>query len=88
MSKHRDILITASLFHRVSMTLLSRKTWGLPAVLAVVFATFLMLLGCGYHFAGTGGQAPGDIQSIAVNVLGNQTAEIGIETIFTNAILN
>jgi hypothetical protein len=44
--------------------------------------------GCGYHFAGTGGQAPGDIQSIAVNVLHNQTAEIGIEAIFTNAILN
>jgi outer membrane lipopolysaccharide assembly protein LptE/RlpB len=60
----------------------------LPAVLAVLLATFLLLLGCGYHFAGTGGQAPGDIQSVAVNVLQNQTAEIGIETIFTSAIRN
>jgi len=88
MPKHRDILNTESPFHRVSASLLSRTTWSLPAVLAVLLATFLLLLGCGYHFAGTGGQAPGDIQSIAVNVLGNQTAEIGIETIFTNAILN
>ena len=88
MSKHRDILVTTSLFHRVSTSLLSRKTWSLPAVLTVLLATFLLLPGCGYHFAGTGGQAPGDIQSINVNVLRNQTAEIGIETIFTNAILN
>ena len=49
---------------------------------------FLASFGCNYHFAGTGGQAPGDIQSVAVNVLQNQTAEIGIETIFTNAIRN
>lgn len=56
----------------------------LTACILALFAPF----GCAYHFAGTGGQAPGDIQSIAVNVLGNQTAEIGIQTIFTNAIRN
>jgi outer membrane lipopolysaccharide assembly protein LptE/RlpB len=84
----RKLLLAASPFHRVSASFLSRTTWSLPAVLAVLLATFLLLLGCGYHFAGTGGQAPGDIQSINVNVLRNQTAEIGIETIFTNAILN
>mgnify|MGYP001825863920 FL=1 len=84
----RKLLLAASPFHRVSALLLSRTTWSLPAVLAVLLATFLLLLGCGYHFAGTGGQAPGDIQSINVNVMRNQTAEIGIVTIFTNAILN
>jgi len=63
-----------SFCHRVALT----------ACILALLAPF----GCGYHFAGTGGQAPGDIQSIAVNVLGNQTAEIGLETIFTNAILN
>ena len=52
-----------------------------------VFA-LLASFGCNYHFAGTGGQAPGDVQSVAVNVLRNNTAEIGIETIFTNAIRN
>jgi len=45
-------------------------------------------VGCGYHFAGTGGQAPGDIKSIAVDVLQNNTAEIGLENVFTNAIIN
>ena len=56
--------------------------------LAVVCLVVLSLLGCGYHFAGTGGQAPGDIKSIAVDVLQNNTAEIGLESVFTNAILN
>jgi hypothetical protein len=45
-------------------------------------------VGCGYHFAGTGGQAPGEIHSIAIDVLDNRTAEIGLETTFTNAIIN
>lgn len=44
--------------------------------------------GCGYHFAGTGGQAPGDIKSIAVDVLQNNTGEIGLENVFTSAIVN
>ena len=51
-------------------------------------ATFISLLGCGYHLAGTGSQAPGNINSVAVEVLDNKTAEVGIETIFTNALLN
>ena len=60
--------------HRVALT----------ACILALLASF----GCNYHFAGTGGQAPGDVQSVAVNVLRNNTAEIGIETIFTNAIRN
>jgi len=51
------------------------------------FAVVLLMAGCGYHFAGTGGQAPGNINSIAVDVLDNRTAQVGIEAIFTNAIL-
>ena len=56
--------------------------------LAVVCLNVLLLMGCGYHFAGTGSQAPGDIKSIAVDVLQNNTAEIGLESVFTNAIVN
>lgn len=67
---------------------LCRKKRSLPTTLAVFLATFMSLLGCGYHLAGTGGEAPGDIQSIAVEVLDNRTGEVGLETIFTNAILN
>jgi hypothetical protein len=48
----------------------------------------LAAVGCGYHFAGTGGEAPGDIKSIAIDVLQNNTAEIGLENVFTNAIIN
>jgi hypothetical protein len=43
---------------------------------------------CGYHFVGREGHAPGKIQSIAVGVLENKTTIVGIETIFTNALLN
>jgi hypothetical protein len=56
--------------------------------LTVVCLIALSLLGCGYHFAGTGGQAPGDIKSIAVDVLQNNTGEIGLENVFTSAIVN
>jgi hypothetical protein len=44
--------------------------------------------GCGYHFVGREGQAPGNIQSIAVGVVQNKTTIVGIETIFTNALLD
>ena len=57
------------------------------ALMACILA-LLTPLGCGYHLAGTGGQAPGDIQSIAVNKLVNRTGEVGLENIFTNALLN
>jgi len=62
----------------------SRRILALVLVLALVGA----FSGCGYHFAGTGGRPPGDIDSIAIDVLENKTAQIGLETIFTNAILN
>jgi hypothetical protein len=57
-------------------------------VIGFNFAVLLLIAGCGYHFAGTGGQAPGNINSIAVDVLDNRTAQVGIEAIFTNAILS
>jgi Lipopolysaccharide-assembly len=46
------------------------------------------LSGCGYHFVGNDVQAPGNIQSIAVGVVENKTTIVGIETIFTDALLN
>ena len=83
-----NLLLAASPFRRVAESLHSPTSRCQRIVLTVCFLVLLPFFGCGYHFAGTGGQAPGDIQSIAVNVLGNQTAEIGIQTIFTNAIRN
>ncbi|MEE9527032.1 MAG: hypothetical protein V3W07_05140, partial [Syntrophobacteria bacterium] len=83
-----SLRVPASPRHRFAASLHSPASLCQLIALTACILALLALFGCGYHFAGTGGQAPGDIQSIAVNVLGNQTAEIGIETIFTNAILN
>jgi hypothetical protein len=60
----------------------------LLGVLVLCFALSGGLPACGYHFVGRDGQAPGNIQSIAVGVLENRTTIVGIETIFTNALLN
>jgi Lipopolysaccharide-assembly len=46
------------------------------------------LSGCGYHFVGNDVRAPGNIESIAVGVVENKTTIVGIETIFTNQLLN
>jgi hypothetical protein len=59
----------------------------LLVVVALLLAVFLNVPGCGYHFSGTGDQGPGNINSIAVDVLENRTTLVGIEAIFTNAIL-
>jgi len=56
--------------------------------LAVWVIISLVAAGCGYHFAGTGRQAPGDIKSIAIDVLQNNTAEVGLQNVFTNEIVN
>jgi len=58
-------------------------------VLGVLLFCFVLGMGlpaCGYHFV-AGGEAPGNIQSIAVRVLENKTTIVGIETTFTNALL-
>ena len=66
----------------------NRESHRSKLTLRVACLIVLLLIGCGYHFAGTGGQAPGDIKSIAIDVLQNNTAEIGLENVFTNAIIN
>lgn len=45
------------------------------------------LAGCGYQLAGKG-DLPGGIQTIAVEMLDNRSSETGIETAFTNALIN
>jgi outer membrane lipopolysaccharide assembly protein LptE/RlpB len=43
----------------------------------------LATTGCGYHFKGGGLKAPEGVSTIAILVLENKTAEIGLETLFT-----
>jgi outer membrane lipopolysaccharide assembly protein LptE/RlpB len=45
------------------------------------------LTACGYQLVGKG-DLPGGIQTIAVKVLKNRSSETGIETTFTNALIN
>jgi hypothetical protein len=82
------VLFSVSPFRRFSVSLGPRlpRRLALDIFWLVIFC--LATVGCGYHFAGTGGEAPGDIKSIAIDVLQNNTAEIGLENVFTNAIIN
>jgi len=72
------------------------RLWGASSVWRAVARTTLLcgatlaigLSGCGYHFVGNDVRAPGNIQSIAVGVVENKTTIVGIETIFTNQLLN
>ena len=88
MGTQKDFFFAPSPSLRIFASIRSPGSFCHRVALTACILALLAPFGCGYHFAGTGGQAPGDIQSINVNVLRNQTAEIGIETIFTNAILN
>ena len=66
------------------------SVWRAVARTAVVCCAALGfgLSGCGYRFVGNDTQAPGNIQSIAVGVVENKTTIVGLETIFTNQLLN
>jgi len=57
-------------------------------VLLCCAALGIGLFGCGYHFVGNDVRAPGNIESIAVGVVENKTTIVGLETIFTNQLLN
>ena len=82
--RHRG---TVSSFKRVPASFKPIMSSRLPVALALCLVIFLTIPGCGYHFGGTGSQAPGNIHSVAVDVLENRTSQVGIEAIFTNAIL-
>ena len=51
---------------------------------SLALAVLVVLAGCGYHLKGMGLRGPPGVDTIAVTVLGNRTAESGIETRFTS----
>lgn len=51
--------------------------------ISIFLVVSLTFTGCGYHFKGGGLKAPEGVETIAVLVLENKTAEIGLETLFT-----
>lgn len=46
------------------------------------------LMGCGYGLTGGVNNLPPDVRSIAIPVFANNTPELGIETVFTNAVID
>ena len=59
---------------------ISRPIWGLCLFLLSLLAA------CGYRFAG-GGSLPGGIQHLYIPIVENRSAETGIETLVTNALV-
>ncbi len=46
------------------------------------------LMGCGYGFSGNVSNLPSEVRSIAIPVFANNTSELGIETVFTNEVID
>ena len=65
--------------HILDMKIKMLKNHSMPIALALAIA----LTACGYHLKGGGLRAPEGVETIAVLVLDNKTAEIGLETRFT-----
>jgi outer membrane lipopolysaccharide assembly protein LptE/RlpB len=55
-------------------------------LLCALATGFLLPVACGYRMVGSG-SLPGDIKTLAVNMLNNRTAETGLETVVTNALV-
>lgn len=47
--------------------------------ISAVFLTLLLVAGCGYHFPGTTGQLPGNVERIYVPLFENRTSEPRLE---------
>ncbi len=54
---------------------------------ALVLALVLALAGCGFQFAGAG-SLPGGISRVFISMFENRTSQSGIESIFTNDLIN
>lgn len=49
-------------------------------------AAAVLLAGCGYRFAAGPGVLPGDVRAVRAPIFSNQTAEPGLEVVFTRAL--
>lgn len=56
--------------------------------IVTVLFTALLHVGCGYHHTGESELFPTDINSVSIPIFANKTHEAGIETIFTNSLIN
>lgn len=49
-------------------------------------ALVILLVGCGYHFAGSG-SFPAGVSRLFITMLENRSAETGVESVFTNDLI-
>jgi len=54
----------------------------------MVILTAFFICGCGYHFIDTENSPPSGINNICIPIFINKTREPGIETPFTNSLIN
>ena len=52
-----------------------------------ILVVALFIGGCGYSFRGGQNNLPDDVRSVAIPVFANNTAEVRIETIFTDEVI-
>ena len=55
--------------------------------LAATAASLVFVAGCGYHLARRGGTVPENVYTLAVPVFQNDTYEVGIEDLITDALI-
>ncbi|MCB2187347.1 MAG: DUF799 domain-containing protein [Deltaproteobacteria bacterium] len=53
----------------------------------LILGLFLLIVGCGYNFRGGQNNLPPDVRSVAIPLFKNRTAEVGIESTFTNEVI-
>ncbi|HBR16980.1 MAG: hypothetical protein A3G39_00370 [Deltaproteobacteria bacterium RIFCSPLOWO2_12_FULL_43_16] len=54
----------------------------------ILYSIFCILPSCGYHIAGKGGSMPGNVATITIPFLKNQTQKPDVETIVTTALVD
>ena len=64
-----------------------RPAWARILLSLGTAALLLSTAGCGYHFAERTDAIPAELKTVAIPLWKNETAEPGIETIFTNAMV-
>lgn len=52
------------------------------------FSLLTVLMGCGYHVAGKGGNMPGNVATISIPFLKNQAQKPDVETLITTALVD
>lgn len=66
-----------------------RREYQIPILAScILYLVSCILTSCGYHIAGKGGNMPGNVATISIPFLKNQTQKPDVETIVTTALVD